>query len=58
LRLPSKYEFERFIAVQNPGYDYIPPEFISLCITNFGGHNPSYIYRLLAEYYNQKDYDL
>eukprot|EP00960_Hanusia_phi_P060394 764495-Hanusia_phi.AAC.4 len=26
-------------------------ELVSLFITNAGGHNPSYIYRLLAEYY-------
>jgi translation initiation factor eIF-2B subunit beta len=28
---------------------------VSLFITNAGGHNPSYIYRLLAEYYSMAD---
>ena len=41
----------RAVSVLNPTADYIPPELVSLFITNAGGHNPSYIYRLLAEYY-------
>jgi len=28
-----------------PAYDYVPPEFISLFITNQGGFTPNYIYR-------------
>ena len=39
-------------------YDYIPPELISLYITDhddFGGLNPSYVYRLLSEYYDPDD---
>lgn len=43
------------VHVQNPAYDYVPAELVSLYITNFGGHNPSYIYRLLAEYYHPED---
>jgi len=46
------------VHVVNPEYDYVPAQLVSLYITNFGGHNPSYIYRLLAEYYNPKDYTL
>jgi hypothetical protein len=101
------------VDVQNPAFDYIPPEFVSLFITNLyvvcmrvycglavsmlfsclmyslsclispsfldlffvflffcfvfciyifasysGGHNPSYVYRLLAEYYDPADYEL
>jgi len=46
------------VRVQNPAYDYVPAELISLYITNFGGHSPSYVYRLLAEYYNPSDYTL
>eukprot|EP01118_Nematostelium_gracile_P016102 TRINITY_DN6594_c0_g1_i1.p1 TRINITY_DN6594_c0_g1~~TRINITY_DN6594_c0_g1_i1.p1 ORF type:complete len:344 (+),score=96.05 TRINITY_DN6594_c0_g1_i1:106-1137(+) len=46
------------VHITNPAYDYIPPELISLYVTNFGGHNPSYIYRLLAEYYKPEDYTL
>ena len=45
------------VIVQNPGFDYIPPEYVNLFLTNSpsGGHNPSYIYRLLVEYYHPDD---
>jgi len=46
------------VNVENPAFDYIPPELVSLLITNLGGNNPSYIYRLLADYYNPEDYEL
>lgn len=42
----------------NPNFDYIPPELVSLFITDTGGHNPSYVYRLVAEYYSPEDYAL
>jgi len=35
----------------NPVHDYIRPELISLYVTNVGSFQPSYVYRLLAEYY-------
>jgi translation initiation factor eIF-2B subunit beta len=41
--------------ILNPEYDYIPPELLDLYITNTGGHQPSYVYRLLAECYHQND---
>jgi translation initiation factor eIF-2B subunit beta len=44
--------------VVNPTFDYIPPELVSLFITDTGGHNPSYVYRLIAEYYSPEDYVL
>ncbi|KAL0485427.1 translation initiation factor eIF-2B subunit bet [Acrasis kona] len=45
--------------VLNPCYDYVPPELIDLFIMNeTGTHNPQYIYRVLAEYYDTRDYDL
>lgn len=46
------------LEVLNPAYDYVPPEFVSLYITNSGAHQPSYIYRLLAEYYSPQDNQL
>lgn len=46
------------VEVVNPGFDYVEPELVTLFVTNFGGHSPSYIYRLLAEYYNAEDYEL
>ena len=42
-----------------PAYDYVPPELISLYITNLGGYTPKYIYRVFADMYSQEDiYDL
>ncbi len=39
-------------------FDYVPPELISLFVTDTGGYTPSYVYRLLAEYYSREDYTL
>jgi translation initiation factor eIF-2B subunit beta len=41
----------------NPVHDYIRPELINLYVTNVGSFQPSYIYRLLAEYYHSDDWD-
>jgi len=43
------------VHIDCPAFDYIPPELVDLFVTNIGGHNPSYIYRLLVEYYNPED---
>jgi len=49
---------EKLAAVEliNPVHDYIKPEYISLFVTNVGSFQPSYIYRLLAEYYHTDDW--
>lgn len=39
-------------------YDYVAPELISLFVTDTGGYTPSYVYRLLAEYYTRDDFRL
>ncbi|EFJ06519.1 hypothetical protein SELMODRAFT_186716 [Selaginella moellendorffii] len=44
------------VHVVNPMFDYVPPELISLFITDSGGHNPSYVYRLVAEIYSPEDH--
>ncbi|XP_027165888.1 translation initiation factor eIF-2B subunit beta-like [Coffea eugenioides] len=44
------------VHVANPVFDYVPPELVSLVITDIGGHKPSYIYRLIADYYSSQDY--
>lgn len=41
----------------NPVHDYIRPEMINLYVTNVGSFQPSYIYRLLAEYYHSDDWE-
>lgn len=46
------------LHVCNAGFDYVPPHLVSLLVTDTGGHNPSYVYRLLSEYYSAHDYTL
>ena len=46
------------VHVIAPAYDYVAPELISLFVTDTGGYTPSYVYRLLAEYYSAQDYRL
>ncbi|KAK7598197.1 hypothetical protein V9T40_006432 [Parthenolecanium corni] len=46
------------VHVYNPMFDYVPPELVTLFISNAGGHAPSYVYRLLSEMYHQDDNDL
>ncbi|KAF3448781.1 hypothetical protein FNV43_RR09494 [Rhamnella rubrinervis] len=43
------------LHVVNPAFDYVPPKLVSLFITDTGGHNPSYMYRLIADYYSAND---
>jgi len=37
-------------------YEFIPPDLISIYVTNNGSHQPSYIYKLLSEFYHHQDY--
>ncbi|KDR10651.1 translation initiation factor eIF-2B subunit beta [Zootermopsis nevadensis] len=46
------------VHVYNPVFDYVPPELVTLFISNTGGHAPSYVYRLLSELYHPDDHDL
>lgn len=41
----------------NPVHDYVPPSLVELYLTNVGGFQPSYVYRLLAEYYHTDDWE-
>jgi len=43
--------------VPNPAYDYVPAEDVSLFLME-QAHDPSFLYRLLAEYYHPEDYEL
>jgi len=49
---------EGTVDILNPAYDYVPPELVDLYITNTGGHQTSYVYRLLGEYYHHDDSSL
>ncbi|KAI3905536.1 hypothetical protein MKX01_036445 [Papaver californicum] len=44
------------LHVVNPAFDYVPPKLVSLFITDTRGHNPSYMYRLIADYYSADDF--
>ena len=46
------------IEVLNPAYDYVPPGYVNLFITNSQASQPSYMYRLLQELYHRDDYVL
>ncbi|XP_014479289.1 PREDICTED: translation initiation factor eIF-2B subunit beta [Dinoponera quadriceps] len=46
------------IEAYNPMFDYVPPDLVTLFITNTGGNAPSYVYRLLSELYHPDDYEL
>ena len=41
-----------------PVFEFVPPELVTLFISNVSGHAPSYVYRLLAELYHPDDYEL
>ncbi|KZV54439.1 hypothetical protein F511_09754 [Dorcoceras hygrometricum] len=43
------------LHVVNPAFDYVPPNLVSLFITDIGGHNPSYMHQLMNEYYSADD---
>ena len=48
-----------FLQVHNPSYDYIPPDLISLFLTDHcHGFIPSYVYRQLSEFYHRQDHEL
>ena len=55
-----EYDSEQLdnVSLYSPHYDYVDPCFVSLFITNVGGHPPSYLYRLLDEFYDRIDDDL
>jgi len=46
------------IHAYNPVFDYVPPDLVTLFISNTGGNAPSYVYRLLSELYHPDDYEL
>ena len=59
--LSNKLEYKGDISnikFNTPAFDYVPPEMITIYITNQGSQNPAYIYRLFSELYSQEDYFL
>ncbi|KAL3424350.1 initiation factor 2 subunit family protein [Phlyctema vagabunda] len=43
------------LEVDNPLFDYVPPDLVDLYITNLGAHAPSYLYRIVADHYKAED---
>lgn len=56
--LPYHSNAARFTTVYNPIFDYVPPELLTLFISNAGGNSPSYVYRHLTELYHPDDHEL
>ncbi|XP_058445327.1 translation initiation factor eIF-2B subunit beta [Malaya genurostris] len=56
--IPYSSPAARFAKAYNPVFDYVPPELVTLFITNTGGNAPSYVYRLLSELYHPDDNEL
>lgn len=46
------------IKFNSPAYDYVPPDLITIYITDLGPQVPAYIYRMFNELYSQEDYFL
>ncbi|XP_062590970.1 translation initiation factor eIF-2B subunit beta-like [Saccostrea cucullata] len=46
------------VQIDNPVFDYVPPELVTLYVSNIGGNAPSYVYRLLSEFYHPDDHEL
>ena len=42
----------------NPLYDCVPPNLVTLFISNISGYSPSYVYRQMGDLYHQEDRDL
>jgi translation initiation factor eIF-2B subunit beta len=38
-----------------PAFDYVPPEYLSLYITNQGGFTPTYVYRQFSDNYSKEE---
>jgi len=54
----SDGELVSSVEIYNPTFDYVPPELVTLFITNVSGNAPSYIYRLLNELCHPDDVEL
>uniref|UniRef100_A0A8C5R1H2 Translation initiation factor eIF2B subunit beta n=1 Tax=Leptobrachium leishanense TaxID=445787 RepID=A0A8C5R1H2_9ANUR len=54
----SEGEILSQVSAHCPIFDYVPPELITLFISNIGGNAPSYIYRLMSELYHPADHNL
>lgn len=54
----TDHEMVEKVEVMNPLYDYIPPNQVDIYVTNLGGFAPSFLYRLVLDYYSPLDVNL
>jgi len=54
----SEGELLSKVQVYNPVFDYVPPELVTLFISNIGGNAPFYMYRLVSELYSAEDQEI
>jgi translation initiation factor eIF-2B subunit beta len=46
------------IQFNNPAFDYVPPDLITIYATNYGIINPNCLYRSFSDLYDQEDYEI
>jgi len=46
------------LRVHNTQFERVPAHLVTLFVTNGGGHAPSYLYRLISEFYHPEDHEL
>jgi len=46
------------IQFNNPAFDYVPPDLITIYATNYGIINPNCLYRSFSDMYDQEDYEI
>ncbi|XP_063717049.1 translation initiation factor eIF2B subunit beta-like [Symsagittifera roscoffensis] len=49
--LPLKHISSLQTFVANPAYDFVPASYLTLLISSLGGHDPSYIFKLIFDLY-------
>lgn len=54
--LPADPASSGLVESLHSTFDYVPPELITLFVSNIGGNSPSYVYQLLNELYCKSDY--
>ena len=46
------------IQFNNPAFDYVPPDLITMYATNYGIINPNCLYRSFSDIYDKEDYEI
>lgn len=43
------------VEIENPLWDFVPPDCVDMYVTNLGGHAPRYLYRVMRDQYRDED---